>query len=289
MALTAATSPLVGETPQQRLGRLFEAQHQRLYRLALRLARDGGEARDLVQEAFLRAARRPGALPAASRGRGFPGAGGGESLPTAIAARRCAAALPPTTRRRPDSPPDAAVLARPPCGREIASLPPRRRAVVVLAELEERSTAEIAALLGIARVTVRAGIWRPAAGGPAALLHGGRTMNRKAMDLARPCGPATRRTARRSRRSRWPSCARRLRAARTLTGRRLASWRAIVAGLALTGLAVVLAQRAPEPLRPRSPAAQRRRRRQRQRTAAALPKTPDGTRIVWVLSPDTPL
>jgi len=41
----------------ERLGELFDAHHQRLYRLARRISRDPEEARDLVQETFLRAAR----------------------------------------------------------------------------------------------------------------------------------------------------------------------------------------------------------------------------------------
>ena len=43
----------------------------------------------------------------------------------------------------------------------LAMLSPRRRAVVVLRELEDRSVEEIAKLLGIGRVTVR---WHLAAG-----------------------------------------------------------------------------------------------------------------------------
>src|SRR5688500_17570631 len=47
----------------ERLGALFDAHHQRLYRLARRMLRDPDAARDLVQETFLRAARSPGAIP----------------------------------------------------------------------------------------------------------------------------------------------------------------------------------------------------------------------------------
>ena len=51
-----------------RLGRLFDAQHQRIYNLARRMSRDPEEARDLLQETFLRAARRWHALPEDDRG-----------------------------------------------------------------------------------------------------------------------------------------------------------------------------------------------------------------------------
>jgi DNA-directed RNA polymerase specialized sigma24 family protein len=45
------------------LGMLFDAHHQRLYRLARRLSRSADEARDLVQDTFLRAVRAPASVP----------------------------------------------------------------------------------------------------------------------------------------------------------------------------------------------------------------------------------
>ena len=163
MLLTARTVALVAETPGERLGRLYEAQHQRLYRLALRLARDNEEAHDLVQETFLRLARRPGSLPLGERD--------GEAFLVRVLVNLCrdrfrrlavrerGAVFVDSPARPADG--ESAALAKDAVRRALATLPPRRRAVVVLAELEERSTADIAALLGISKVTVR---WHLAAG-----------------------------------------------------------------------------------------------------------------------------
>ena len=61
----AATFPitLADDGDSARLGTLFDAHHQRLYRLARRLSETPDEARDLVQETFLRAARSPRSIP----------------------------------------------------------------------------------------------------------------------------------------------------------------------------------------------------------------------------------
>ena len=47
----------------RRLAELFDAHHRRLFALACRMCRTREDARDCVQETFLRAARRPAAVP----------------------------------------------------------------------------------------------------------------------------------------------------------------------------------------------------------------------------------
>lgn len=147
-----------------RLEELFEAHHLRLFRLARRLLRNADDARDAVQDAFLRAARHADRLP--------PGEPGGEAWLVRVLVNLChdhhrrhrrrgEPALLTGEEASPVSQPDDAALARLSVEAALAVLPARRRAVVVLHELEERSVEEIAAFLGVARVTVR---WHLAAG-----------------------------------------------------------------------------------------------------------------------------
>ncbi len=157
-----------GASAGERLAALFDEQHQRLFRLACRLTADREEARDLVQETFLRAARQVEALPApaapAMPGEGWlvrtlvnlcrdhrrRGAVRARARLALAAEAGAGAGQEPVTAGA-----EAAVIARALVRSALAGLPPRRRAVVVLHEIEELPVREIAALLGIAAVTVR--------------------------------------------------------------------------------------------------------------------------------------
>jgi RNA polymerase sigma-70 factor (ECF subfamily) len=136
---------------------IFDANHERLYRLARRMARDAEDARDLVQDTFLRAARRPAAIPL--------GGNEAEAWLTRILINLCKdrqrkwvvrnrpqpdMALPEASRD-----PESALVAKATVETALAQLAPRRRAVLVLYELEGVPVRRISDLLGVAQVTVR--------------------------------------------------------------------------------------------------------------------------------------
>jgi len=160
IAVTAESKPPAADLADQ-----FVAHGRRLLRLAMRLTDgDRADAEDLVQETFLRAARRLRPLPVE------PSAA--EAWLVRVLVNLTRDRFRRLRVRRAASPPDAAsvagagdpesrALARHEVRRALARLPARRRAVVVLHELEELDSATIARLLGIARVTVR---WHLAAG-----------------------------------------------------------------------------------------------------------------------------
>ena len=169
--MTVDAMERAGETtatadPVDRLAALFDAHHGALYRLARRMVSDAEEARDLVQEAFLRAARKAPSIP--------PDEDGARAWLTRVVVnlcrdrrrrvevrRRAASTVLRPAEASAESGPESRALARTTVQTALAELPPRRRAVVVLHELEERPVDEIARLLGLARVTVR---WHLSAG-----------------------------------------------------------------------------------------------------------------------------
>lgn len=142
---------------RRRLEALFDAHHQRLLTLALRLAGHRDDALDLVQETFLRAARRSGSIPSlephAERWLVRVLVNLVRDRWRQIARRGTTATLPSTAQAYDAT--AAATLARLIVTEALAALPPRRRTIVVLAELEGKNSPEIAALLGMSAVTVR--------------------------------------------------------------------------------------------------------------------------------------
>ena len=157
-AIAMAATDGAGEDLRARLGALYDTHHARLYRLARRLCNSGEDARDLVQDAFLRAARSPHSIP--------QGAPSEEAWLVRVlinlardrwrkrtVERRVLPLQPPATSAA--STPESAVVAHATVWRALERLAPRRRAIVVMYELEGMEIPAIAALLDVAPVTVR--------------------------------------------------------------------------------------------------------------------------------------
>jgi RNA polymerase sigma-70 factor, ECF subfamily len=153
LALEGRNDVTSDETHAETIGQLFDTHHARLYHLALRMTWGDDDARDLVQECFLRAIEHP--LP------GDPKAA--ERWLTRVLVNLCRDRHRRKTVRRAyigerrngpiassTDPATSAALRD-----AVLALPVRQRAVVVLHEIEGRTMSEIAELLGIAAVTAR--------------------------------------------------------------------------------------------------------------------------------------
>jgi RNA polymerase sigma-70 factor (ECF subfamily) len=133
---------------------LFDAHQSRLYTLALRLTWSSDEARDLVQDCFLRVIER-GRWPAEERAaerwlvRTLVNLCRDRARRSAVRRAFTASAL--AEARAPRNDPDSDLSVR----AAVGALPMRQRAVIVLHELEGRSLEDVASLLGIAAVTAR--------------------------------------------------------------------------------------------------------------------------------------
>jgi len=141
-----------------RLSTLVDRHYDRLYRLARRLTPAADEARDLVQETFLKAVRSVASVPL------DPTAAEAWLVRVLVNVRRDAwrkaevRSRHDETIRRADSvaiDQESALIARATVWRALDTLAPRRRAVVVMRELEGLPIASIASLLGISAITVR--------------------------------------------------------------------------------------------------------------------------------------
>ncbi len=144
--------------PADRLSALFDAHHERLYRLARRLAPSVDDALDLVQETFLKAARAPRSVPLGLTSeeawlvRVLINIRRDQWRKTAVRTRHDS-----EMSRSPgvvDSQ-EAVLMARATVWHALDTLTPRRRAVVVMHELEGLTISAIASLLGISPITVR--------------------------------------------------------------------------------------------------------------------------------------
>ena len=143
--------------PADRLDALFETHYDRLYRLARRLTPSADDALDLVQDTFLRAARSRKAVPTGLASeeawlvRVLVNLRRDEWRKTAVRQSHEDVGEPDKVDGRQE----AALIARDTVWRALDTLTPRRRAIVVMHELEGLPTLTIASLLGIRAVTVR--------------------------------------------------------------------------------------------------------------------------------------
>jgi len=164
MTMIARTMALVSSSETlrmdhaRRLEELFDGHHQRLYRLARRLSATRDDARDLVQETYLRAAQKLASVPV--------GTSSEEAWLVRVLINLCRdrwrqRAVRDRVRASADTTPattpsgEAAAIARTTIWGALRLLSPRRRAVVIMCELEGLSVASVARTLGITAVTVR--------------------------------------------------------------------------------------------------------------------------------------
>jgi RNA polymerase sigma-70 factor (ECF subfamily) len=148
-----------GDARRNRLSALFDAHEPRLYRLARRLTGSADEAHDLVQDTFFKAAKSWRAVPEglaseeAWLARVLVNIRRDQWRRTAVR-NRAAGAL----RAEPPAYPsslESALIAKRTVWAALDLLHPRRRAIIVMHELEGMAYPAIAACLGITTMTVR--------------------------------------------------------------------------------------------------------------------------------------
>jgi RNA polymerase sigma factor (sigma-70 family) len=149
------------ENSDKRLAILFDGHYDRLYRLARRLTASADDALDLIQETFLKAARYPRSIPVgraseeAWRVRVLINIRRDEWRKTLARNRFETAASAENLSPPANGDLEAAFIAKARVWRALDVLPPRRRAIVVMHELEGLAISAIASLLGISQITVR--------------------------------------------------------------------------------------------------------------------------------------
>jgi RNA polymerase sigma factor (sigma-70 family) len=158
VAVPAPVSDAQQNDGAARIAALFDAHHGRLFRLASRLVRAPEDPADVLQETFLRAARAPDRVP-----QGFASE---EAWLVRVLVNVCKdcwrhravrtrAVIEGRLAPDPAVDPEPGMLARAMVWQALDRLPPRRRAILVLRELEDVPITGIARLLGVAPVTVR--------------------------------------------------------------------------------------------------------------------------------------
>src|SRR5262245_12334589 len=158
LPIATALPATLSASSAERLATLFDAHYERLYRLARRLVPTADDALDLVQETFLKAARAPRSIPS-----GFADE---ESWLVRVLVnirrdqwRKVAVRRKYNEETRPSivagTDTEAALIARAAVWSALDVLAPRRRAIVVMHELEGLTVNDIASALRITAITVR--------------------------------------------------------------------------------------------------------------------------------------
>jgi len=145
-------------TSAERLSRLYDTHEDKLYRLARRLTSSASDAEDLLQDTFLKAAHALSSIPVGSPNE--------EAWLTRVLVNtrrdqwrrkgvreRAAALLRPELASPPSA--ESALIAHEAVWSALDALKPRRRAIVILAELDGLTPEAIARTLGLAVMTVR--------------------------------------------------------------------------------------------------------------------------------------
>ena len=158
LPIATALPATLPQSAAARLATLFDAHHERLYRLARRLVPTADDALDLVQETFLKAARAPGSIPS-----GFADEEAWlvrvlvniqrDRWRKSLVRRRHDTETPASSGPASDT--EAALVARAAVWTALDRLPPRRRAIIVMHELEGLTVNDVASVLGITAITVR--------------------------------------------------------------------------------------------------------------------------------------
>jgi RNA polymerase sigma-70 factor (ECF subfamily) len=158
---TARALPAVAfSEPAERLTALFDVHYARLYRLARRLAPSTDDALDLVQETFLRAAKFPKSVPVGPTNeeawlvRVLVNIRRDQWRKRSVCERHNKAAF-AGSRLASGGDPEEVLITRAAVWQALDVLPPRRRAIIVMHELEGLAIPAIASLLDINAVTVR--------------------------------------------------------------------------------------------------------------------------------------
>jgi RNA polymerase sigma-70 factor, ECF subfamily len=154
-----SSAEIMTEAPSDRLATLFDAHEDRLYRLARRLTPIPEDARDLVHDTFVRAAVALTTIPT--------GLAKEEAWLVRVlinlrrdqwrkaAVRRRSASMLRAGMITCTTTLESSLATKRAVWAALDLLQPRRRAIVVMHELEGQSTAAIASLLGVSRLTVQ--------------------------------------------------------------------------------------------------------------------------------------